>query len=75
MLTWWPGNIVPIGHLVTAAFTLPPTVWGDQGASRRLCIGHKVVGAVGILHLRGLTTRGPQIGTYGIIHLHLHLVI
>lgn len=35
-LTWWPVDIGPIGHLVTAALALPPAVRRDQGAGGRL---------------------------------------
>lgn len=54
-LTWWPVDIGPIGHLVTARLALAPAVLGHQRAGRRLRAGHQVVGAVRVLQLMGLS--------------------
>lgn len=35
-LTWWPVDIGPIGHLITAALALRPAIRGHQRAGRRL---------------------------------------
>lgn len=62
LLTWWPVDIGPIGHFVTAAFALSPAVWRHQRAGRRVWAGYQAVGAVRFIQLSGLSRRA-QVGT------------
>lgn len=43
LLTWWPADVGPIGHLVVGILALAPAVWGHQWTGRRLSALHQVI--------------------------------